>query len=189
MMSARKYLEVPGRFEMYRGGSLDRPVIAYETWGELNADRDNAVLLFSGMSPSAHAASSPQDPAPGWWEEIVGPGRSIDTRRLFVICINAPGSCFGSTGPASINPHTGELYRLSFPALSLEDIATAGKMVVDHFGIDSLYSVVGPSMGGMTTLAFATEYPDMSRSLVFISTAARSLPFGTALRSLQREMP
>jgi homoserine O-acetyltransferase len=188
MMSARKLLEVPGRFEMHRGGSLDRPVIAYETWGELNADRDNAVLLFSGMSPSAHAASSVQDPAPGWWEEIVGPGRSIDTRRYFVICINALGSCFGSTGPASINPDTGDLYRLSFPVLSLEDIAAAGKTVIDHFGIDSLYSVVGPSMGGMTTLAFATEYPDVSRSLVFISTAVRSLAFSTALRSLQREM-
>ena len=114
---------------MRRGGHLDRPVIAYETWGELNTARDNAVVIFTGMSPSAHASSSPADPSPGWWEEMVGPSRPIDTRRFFVICINSLGSCFGSTGPASINPGTGQLYRVSFPVLSLEDVANAGKLV------------------------------------------------------------
>ena len=120
MTAARRFFEVPGRFEMRRGGHLDRPVIAYETWGELNTARDNAVVIFTGMSPSAHASSSPADPSPGWWEEMVGPSRPIDTRRFFVICINSLGSCFGSTGPASINPGTGQLYRVSFPVLSLE---------------------------------------------------------------------
>ena len=93
---------------MHRGGVLTSPTIAYETWGEPNRARDNAVLIFTGLSPSAHAASSPEDPAPGWWEEVVGPGRPIDTRRFFVICVNSLGSCFGSTGPASENPETGE---------------------------------------------------------------------------------
>ena len=173
---------------MRRGGHLDRPVIAYETWGELNTARDNAVVIFTGMSPSAHASSSPADPSPGWWEEMVGPSRPIDTRRFFVICINSLGSCFGSTGPASINPGTGQLYRVSFPVLSLEDVANAGKLVVDQFGIERLHTIVGPSMGGMTTLAFAIQHSAMVRNVVLLSTAARSLPYSIAVRSLQREM-
>jgi homoserine O-acetyltransferase len=186
--TARKFFQVPGRFEMHRGGTLDAPVIAYETWGQLNAERDNAVLIFTGMSPSAHASSSPEDPSPGWWEEIVGPSRPIDTRRYFVICINSLGSCFGSTGPSSVDPLTGQPYRLNFPVLSLEDVANAGMRVVQSLGISSLHSVVGPSMGGMTTLAFAIAHPGTARNLVLISTGARALPFSIAMRSLQREM-
>jgi homoserine O-acetyltransferase len=184
----RRYFQYPGEFRMARGGVLEAPVIAYETWGEPNAARDNAVLIFTGMSPSAHASSSPADPSPGWWEEVVGPGRPIDTRRYHVICINSLGSCFGSTGPASPDPRTGRPYRLAFPVLTLEDVAAAGRAVIDHLGLTTLHSVVGPSMGGMTTLAFALEYPGFARNLLLISTAARSLPFSIALRSLQREM-
>ncbi len=188
MGQATKYLEYPDTFQMRRGGVLERPTIAYETWGALNERRDNAVLIFTGLSPSAHATSSPEDSAPGWWEEIVGPCRPIDTRRYFVICINSLGSCFGSTGPASIDPATGRLYRLDFPILTLEDIAVAGKAVLDHLAVSSLYSLVGPSMGGMTSLAFAAMYPGVARSLVLISSATRALPYAIALRSLQREM-
>ena len=188
MASARQLFQYPGTLELRRGGSLDRPVIAYETWGELNKRRDNAVLIFTGLSPSAHAASSPVDPASGWWEEIVGPGRPIDTNRYFVICINSLGSCFGSTGPASVDPATNEAYGLNFPVLTLEDIAVGGLMVIDSLGIESLYSVVGPSMGGMTTLAFAAQFPDVARSIVLISTGARSMPYAISLRSLQREL-
>jgi homoserine O-acetyltransferase len=188
MSQARQSIEYPGRFEMRRGGHLDRPVIAYETWGRLSEARDNAVLIFTGMSPSAHASSSPEDPSPGWWEEIVGPSRPIDTRRWFVICVNSLGSCFGSTGPASVNPATGKPYGTSFPVLTLEDIANAGKFVLDQFGIGKLHTLVGPSMGGMTSLAFAIQHPGRLRNLVLISTAARSLPFAIAMRSLQREL-
>ncbi len=173
---------------MHRGGRLQSPTIAYETWGELNAARDNAVVIFTGLSPSAHAASSAEDPSAGWWEEIIGPGRPIDTRRYFVICINSLGSCFGSTGPASVNPATGDIYRLDFPVLSLEDVARGGYEVVRSLGIDKLHAIVGPSMGGMTALAFEVLFPGMSRGLVVISSGARSLPFSIALRSLQREM-
>ena len=112
---------------MRRGGFLLEPTVAYETWGELNSNGDNGVLIFTGLSPSAHASASPADPAPGWWEEIVGPSRPIDTRKYFVICVNSLGSCFGSTGPASANPLTGENYRLNFPVLTLDDAAVAGK--------------------------------------------------------------
>jgi len=188
MGKATQYYQYPGTFQMRRGGVLESPTVAYETWGKLNARADNAVLIFTGLSPSAHATSSPLDPAPGWWEEMVGPCRPIDTNQYFVVCVNSLGSCFGSTGPASIDPATGEPYRLTFPVLTLEDVAVAGKAVIDHLGIRSLYSVVGPSMGGMTTLAFAAMYPEAARSLVLISMASRSLPYAISLRSLQREM-
>jgi len=173
---------------MHRGGRLLNPVLAYETWGQLNERRDNAVLIFTGLSPSAHAASCPEDPSPGWWEEMIGPGRPMDSRRLFVICVNSLGSCFGSTGPASINPETGEVFRRSFPVLSLEDVARGAREVVRHLGLEELHAIVGPSMGGMTALAFEILFPGISQGLIIISSGTRSLSFGTALRSLQREM-
>jgi homoserine O-acetyltransferase len=188
MSGARQTLEIPGSFDMRRGGTLERPVIAYETWGRLNAARDNAVLIFTGLSPSAHASSSPADPAPGWWEEMVGPSRPIDTRRHFVVCVNSLGSCFGSTGPASTDPRTGQRYGLRFPVLSLEDVAAAGRLVVEHLGIDVLHTLVGPSMGGLTALGYAAQFPGKARRLLLISCGPRSLPFAIALRSLQREM-
>jgi homoserine O-acetyltransferase len=188
MASARQIIQFPGDFTMRRGGVLVQPSVAYETWGELNKRRDNAVIIFTGLSPSAHAASSPTDPAPGWWEEIVGPSRPIDTREYFVICVNSLGSCYGSTGPASVDPTTNEAYRLNFPVLTLDDVAAGGKAILDHLGIESLYAIVGPSMGGMTAMSFAAQFPNISRGLMLISTAARSSPYAIALRSLQREM-
>jgi homoserine O-acetyltransferase len=174
---------------MHRGGAtLMEPTLAFETWGELNAARSNGILIFTGLSPSAHAASCPADPSPGWWEQMIGPGLPIDTRRYFVVCVNSLGSCFGSTGPASINPATGELYRLGFPVLSLEDVARGGREVLRGLGIERLHATVGPSMGGMTALAFEILFPGMTEQLVLISSGARSRPFAIALRSLQREM-
>ena len=188
MATARRHVTIQGEFPMHRGGSLLNPTIAFETWGRLSNDRNNAVLIFTGMSPSAHAASSPDDPTPGWWEEIIGPGRAIDTRRYFVICVNSLGSCFGSTGPASIDPRTGEIYRLAFPVLSLEDVARGGFEVMRHLGVERLAATVGPSMGGMTALAFEILFPGRSDGLLSMSSSARSLPFAIALRSLQREI-
>ncbi len=188
MSQARQIFRYPGSFEMRLGGSLPELEIAYETWGRLNERRDNAVLIFTGMSPSAHASSSAADPSPGWWEQMVGPGRPIDTRRFFVVCMNSLGSCFGSTGPASLDPRTGAPYRLAFPVLTLEDVANAGRALVAELGISRLRAVVGPSMGGMSALALVLQHPGISQGLLLISTAARSLPFATALRSLQREM-
>ena len=118
-------------------GVLSQAEIAYETWGELSAARDNAVLLFTGLSPSAHAASSPLDPTTGWWEDMLGPDKPIDTNRHFVVCVNSLGSCFGSTGPASIDPAAGQPYRLSFPMLCLEDIANAGHAVIESLGVSA----------------------------------------------------
>jgi homoserine O-acetyltransferase len=188
MAKARRLHTVQGAFPMYRGGTLTRPSIAFETWGTLDAKRENAVLIFTGLSPSAHAASCPNDPTPGWWEEIIGPGRPIDTHRYFVVCVNSLGSCFGSTGPASVDPDTGEIYRLDFPVLSLEDVARGGLEVIEYLGIERLHTIVGPSMGGMTSLAFMLQFPGRARNLALMSTGTRSLPFSIALRSLQREM-
>jgi len=186
-MSARQLISLEP-FAMRRGGTLQDAQIAYETWGELNRTRSNAILIFTGLSPSAHAASSPQDPAPGWWEDMIGPGRPIDTRRWFVICVNSLGSCFGSTGPASVDPATGKRYRLTFPVLTVEDIARGGHEVVRVLGLKELAAVVGPSLGGMTAHAYCAQFPGVARSIVSISAAARSVPFAIALRSLQREM-
>jgi homoserine O-acetyltransferase len=188
MTAARKILKLDAPFEMRRGGAIQNLEIAYETWGDIAFCADNAILIFTGLSPSAHAASSTDDPSPGWWEDMVGPGRPIDTRRYFVICVNSLGSPFGSTSPASINPDTGKPYRLTFPVLTVEDIARAGHEVVRSFGIKKLAAVVGASLGGMTVLAYSALFPTYARSLVSISAAARSTPFAIALRSLQREI-
>ncbi len=173
---------------MHRGGVLQSPTVAYETWGELQGGGENAVLLFTGLSPSAHATSSEQDPSPGWWEKMVGSGKPIDTDRYFVICANSVGSCFGSTGPASTDPETGERYGLNFPELTLEDVAHSAHEVLRHLKVNRLHSVIGPSMGGMTALAFCLLYPEVSQSLLAISSSLRALPFAIALRSLQREI-
>jgi homoserine O-acetyltransferase/O-succinyltransferase len=186
-MSAVRLFRLEGPFVMKRGVIMD-PVFAYETWGRLAEGCDNAVLLFTGLSPSAHAASSPDDPRTGWWEDMIGPGKPIDTTRYFVVCVNSLGSCFGSTGPASVDPATGEPYRLTFPVLHVEDIANGGAAVLDHLGIERVHTVVGASMGGMTALAFALIHPERVRGLVSLSSAARSLPFSIAIRSLQREI-
>ena len=186
--TARKILKLDKPFEMRRGGALHGLEIAYETWGDISFCYDNAILIFTGLSPSAHAASSTEDPSPGWWEDMIGPGRPIDTRKYFVICVNSLGSPFGSTSPASINPATGKPYRLTFPVLTVEDIARAGHEVAMAMGVRKLASVIGASLGGMTVLAYCALFPNETRSVVSISAAARSAPFAIALRSLQREI-
>lgn len=182
-----RYIDLPSPFAMKRGGALTGARMAYETWGELNAAADNAVLIHTGLSPDAHAARNAANPADGWWERMLGPGKFIDTDRWFVICINTLGSCKGSTGPASINPHSGEPYRLDFPALSIEDCADAAAHVVRALGIAQLACVIGNSMGGMTALSMVQRHPGLARNLLDISGAARALPFTIAIRSLQRE--
>ena len=174
-------------FAMKRGGSLHGARMAYETWGTLNAAGDNAILILTGLSPDAHAAANASNPEPGWWEAMLGDGKPIDSRHWFVVCVNALGSCKGSTGPASVDPATGEPYRLAFPELALEDVADAAWSVVRALGIQQLACVIGNSMGGMCALAFLLRHPGASRSHVNISGSARALPFSIAIRSLQRE--
>ena len=169
-------------------GELVSPTIAYETWGTISSDHSNCILIFTGLSPSAHACSSKEDPSTGWWEDMVGPNKPINTNEFFVICINSLGSCFGSTSPISINPETDEPYRLSFPVLSVEDIANAANELLKVLEVSVLHAVIGPSMGGMSALSFCQLHPGKTKRLISISSAARSSPFSIALRSLQREI-
>ena len=187
-----RFFELPSPFPMKRNGVLHGAHVAFETWGTLNAERDNAILILTGLSPNAHAATNPGNPEPGWWEAMLGAGKPIDTRRWFVICVNSLGSCKGSTGPASTMPslsgsRSDQPYRLEFPALSIEDIADAAHALVDGLGIPQLACVIGCSMGGMSALAYALRHPDSARTQINISGAAHSLPFSIAIRSLQRE--
>lgn len=185
--SATQFLHRREPFQFRRGGSIPEMTLAYETWGELNGDRSNAVMILTGISPSAHAASNALDPTDGWWEPVIGPGKPIDTDRNFVVCINSLGSCKGSTGPASNDPETGEPYRLAFPEVTLWDIASAAQFVLDHLGIETLRVMVGPSMGGMTGLAWLYQNPRRARHFLGVSSSACADPFSIAIRSLQRE--
>ena len=178
---------LPSPFAIKRGGVLHGAHVAYETWGERNTAQDNAILILTGLSPSAHAASNDGNAEAGWWEAMLGPGKPIDTDRWFVICPNSLGSCKGSTGPASFDSSTGSEYRLTFPELSIEDIANAAHALVKGLGIDRLACVIGCSMGGMTALAYASLHPRSARAQINISGAVQSLPFSIAIRSLQRE--
>ncbi|WP_329740472.1 homoserine O-acetyltransferase MetX [Dyella sp. A6] len=184
---ARRYFDLPSPFRMKRGGELHAARVAYETWGVLNDARDNAVLILTGLSPSAHAASGTADPSPGWWEGMLGPGKAIDSQRWFVICVNSLGSDKGSTCPASIDPATGEPYRLTFPELSLEDVADAAHAVVASLGIERLACLIGCSMGGMSALAYMVSHPGSARAHISVDTAPQAQPFAIAIRSLQRE--
>lgn len=182
-----RFIDLPSPFAMLRGGALQGARLAYETWGALNAVRDNAVLILTGLSPDAHAAAHANNPDPGWWEAMLGAAKPIDTDRWFVVCVNSLGSCKGSTGPASIDPATGTSYRLHFPDLSVEDGADAAAHLVRVLGIEQLACVIGNSMGGMTALALLQRHPGIARNHINISGAARALPFSIAIRSLQRE--
>ena len=171
-----------------RGGCLKNPVLAYETWGKLSKEKDNIIVILTGLSASSHVASSDTNSEPGWWEGMVGKGKAFDTSKYYVICINSLGSCFGSTGPASVNEITGEPYRLTFPELTIDDMAMATKLLFDKLKIKSIYTLIGPSMGGMHSLALIIQNNNFVKNFIAISTARESLPYSIAIRSLQREV-
>jgi homoserine O-acetyltransferase len=186
-VSAVRHAPLPAPFRLQRGGLLPGGDIAFETWGALDASRANAILLYTGLSPSAHAASSTADPSPGWWERMIGPGKALDTDRHFVVCVNSLGSCFGSTGPASIDPRSGRRYGKDFPELALEDIARGGQAVLAHLGIGRAHAVVGASQGGIVALAHLALFPGGARHLISISGTMAAKPYALALRSIQRD--
>jgi homoserine O-acetyltransferase/O-succinyltransferase len=186
--SGRLRVKLPSPFAMQAGGALHDAHVAVETWGELSADRDNGILLFTGLSASAHAAANAEDPSQGWWQDMIGAGKPIDTRRFFVICVNSLGSCFGSTGPGDPDPATGRPYDQSFPELRVEDIARASQAAVEHFGIERLAATVGASLGGMTVLAHAALFPGRMRRMIAISGALAPGAGAIGTRALQREI-
>ncbi len=142
------------------GGVLPSLTVAYETWGELSPAKDNAVLLHTGLSASSHARSHPRNPSPGWWEEFIGPGCALDTDRYQVICTNLIGGCYGTTGPSSTNPETGEPYATDFPIITVRDMVRAQLLLLDHLGIERLHASVGASLGGMQSLMVAALTPE-----------------------------
>ncbi|MFZ5834226.1 MAG: homoserine O-acetyltransferase MetX [Pseudomonadota bacterium] len=147
--------------------------IAYQTYGALNADKSNAILVCHALTGDQYVASThPVTGRPGWWNTIVGPGRPVDTDRYFVICANVMGGCIGSTGPTSINPATGKSYGLSFPVITIGDMVNAQARLVEALGIDQLFCVIGGSMGGMQVLQWAYDYPEKVFSAIPIATAA-----------------
>ncbi|WP_319532494.1 homoserine O-acetyltransferase [uncultured Cohaesibacter sp.] len=158
--------------ELDAGVTLSPFTIAYETYGTLNEDRSNAILACHALTGDQYAASqSPVTGKQGWWSALIGPGKPIDTDRYFVICSNVLGGCSGSTGPASINPETGKAYGLELPVITIRDMVRAQTMLIKHLGIEKLFSVIGGSMGGMQAIQWASEYPELCASAVFIATA------------------
>ncbi len=170
------------------GRILGPITLAYETYGKLNADRSNAILVAHAWTGNAHLAGkySEDDTKPGWWDAIVGPGRLLDTDRWCVICSNVLGSCYGSTGPASVNPKTGKKYNLSFPVITVRDMVRAQKLLIDHLGIEKLVTVLGGSMGGMQALEWATQFPDRIASAVVLATSPRPSAQAIALNAVAR---
>lgn len=155
------------------GKTLGPFTIAYNTYGTLNADKSNAILICHALTGDQHVASThPLTGKPGWWSLLVGPGKPIDTNRFYVICPNILGGCMGSTGPASTNPQTGTPYGLSFPVITIGDVVEAQFRLIQHLGIDELFAVIGGSMGGMQVLEWASRYRDRVFAAVPIATAA-----------------
>ena len=143
------------------GVELSPYQIAYQTYGTLNAERSNGILVCHALTGDQHVNNvHPVTGKPGWWDSLIGPGKPIDTERYFVISTNVVGGCMGTTGPASINPDTGKPWGLDFPVITIRDMVRAQAMLLDHLGIDQLLSVVGGSMGGMQVLQWAASYPE-----------------------------
>ncbi|ORZ18586.1 homoserine O-acetyltransferase [Absidia repens] len=175
-------------FLLDHGGILPHVTVAYETWGQLNAAKDNCILIHTGLSASSHAKSQPKNEKPGWWEDFIGPGCPIDTNKFFVVCTNVIGGCYGSTGPSAIDPADNERYATRFPILTIFDMVRAQFLLLDHLGIEKLHASIGSSMGGMQSIAAASLYPDRVNRLVSISACARSHPYSIALRHTQRQV-
>ena len=169
------------------GERLQNITIAYETYGKLNKEKSNAIMVCHALSGDAHAAGWHEgDRKPGWWDIIIGPGKCLDTEKYFIICSNVLGGCKGTTGPSSINKKSGEPYGLDFPIITIEDMVKVQKKLVDHMSIEQLFAVIGGSMGGMQVLQWCVSYPDMVRMAIPIATSAYSSPQQIAFNEVGR---
>jgi homoserine O-acetyltransferase len=167
---------------------LDGFVLAYETYGALNKKRDNAVLICHALSGDSHAAGYYKgEQKPGWWNDMIGPGKAFDTHKYFVICSNVIGGCKGSTGPSSIDPDRGEPFRLSFPVVTIQDMVRAQALLIDHLGIERVLCAAGWSMGGMQALQWCVSFPELIRSCIPIATTYRHSALQIAFDEVGRQ--
>ena len=183
-----KFFNIDEPFILESGKSLENINVAYETYGELNNEKNNAILVCHALTGDAHAAGWHKGARkPGWWEMVIGPGKVLDSEKYFIICSNVLGGCKGTTGPSSINPETNKEYGLDFPVITIKDMVDVQKILVDSFGINQLYAVVGGSMGGMQVLQWIVTYPEMMKKAIPIATTARSSPQQIAFNEVGRQ--
>ena len=189
MIVKTQYITFEHELKLQGGTKLGPITLAYETYGELNADKSNAILILHALSGDAHVAGkhAASDTKPGWWDEAVGPGKAFDTSKYFVICSNVIGGCRGSTGPSTVDPKTGKPYGLAFPVITVTDMVEAERLLIDHLGIDKLLTVTGGSLGGMRALQWAVSYPDRVRSAIVLAATARVSAQSIALNEVARQ--
>lgn len=181
------YFEYPFPFVTESGETLLSFTLAYETYGDLNREKNNAILICHALSGDAHVAGVHAGAdKPGWWDGVVGPGKAFDTSRYFVICSNVIGGCKGSTGPSSTNPATGKPYGITFPVITIRDMVDAQNLLVDHLGITRLFAVAGGSMGGMQALQWTVRYPHKMKKAILIATTGYSTPQQIAFNEVGR---
>ncbi len=175
-------------FTLANGQELGAVTVAYETYGVLNEERSNAILILHALTGDAHAAGYHEgSDKPGWWDEMIGPGKALDTGKYFIVCSNVLGGCGGTTGPSSINPMSGKRYDLDFPLIAISDMVDVQRRLMDHLGIARLQAVAGGSMGGMQGLEWLARYPDRLRSAIIIASAARHSPQQIAFNEVGRQ--
>jgi homoserine O-acetyltransferase len=179
----------PNEMVLESGARLGPITLAYETCGTLNSDKNNVVLVLHALSGDSHVAGyySEDDPKPGWWDIMVGPGKGIDTNRYFVVCSNILGSCMGSTGPSSIHPTSGKPYGLEFPVVTIGDMVRAQKALLDHLGIEKILAVIGGSLGGMQVLEWCVRYPDKIISAIPLATTTKHSALAIAFNEVARQ--
>src|SRR3989338_1480750 len=183
------FAQPPNEFALESGLKLGPITLAYETYGELNKERSNAVVIFHTLTMDAHAAGFHKGAkSPGWWDEMIGPGKAFDTDKYFVICVNVLGGCKGSTGPASMNPKTGKAYGLNFPVITVNDMVETQRVLIrEHLGIKKILCMAGGSMGGLQALQWAVAYPDEVASAIAIAANPRQTAQQIALHEVGRQ--
>jgi homoserine O-acetyltransferase/O-succinyltransferase len=183
-----RFAQTPDPLILESGEELAHVTVAYETYGELNEARSNAILILHALTGDAHAAGCHEgETKPGWWDDMIGSGKAFDTDRYFVICSNVLGGCKGTTGPSSINPGTGKRYDLDFPIISIADMVQVQLRLIDHIGIGKLVAVAGGSMGGMQALEWLTHHSDRLQSAIVLATAAKHSPQQIAFNEVGRQ--
>jgi len=189
LITELKILKSEKEFSLEGGNTLPELEVAYETYGQLNENKDNAVLVIHALTMSAHAAgcyeNDPQNS--GWWDDLIGPGKPLDTDRFFIVCSNNLGSCYGTSGPKSINPTINKPYAMDFPIITIFDMVNAQKVLMEHLGVPFWHTVIGGSQGGMEVLEWAIAYPELVKNAVPIATthrlSAQNLAFDAVART------